>query len=254
MNLQKMPKDAFKLLKKHSPAILTGVGIVGFFTTVVTAVQATPKALKLIEERKKELELEKLSAVETVKTTWKCYIPSAITAAASTACIVGASSTAAKRNAALVTAYTITETAAKEYRNKVVETIGEKKEETIRDSIAKDKIEKNPVSKQEVIRTGNGSTKCYDPWNDRYFESDPETIRSVINDLNYQMLNEQTVTLNDFYYLVGLSGSKTGEIMGWNIDDDGQIQIHFSAQLDDKNEPCLVVDFINPPSASYSLF
>lgn len=42
-------------VKKHSPEILTGIGIAGMITTTVLAVRATPKALILIEEKKDEL-------------------------------------------------------------------------------------------------------------------------------------------------------------------------------------------------------
>ena len=38
-------------LKKYSPQILTGIGITGMIATTVTAVRATPKALRLIDER-----------------------------------------------------------------------------------------------------------------------------------------------------------------------------------------------------------
>ena len=39
-------------MDKHSPEILTGIGITGMITTTVLAVKATPKALELIEESK----------------------------------------------------------------------------------------------------------------------------------------------------------------------------------------------------------
>lgn len=254
MNLSQITKQAVKSLKKHSPAILTGIGIAGLLATTVLAVEATPKALELIEETKKEQGVEKLTVTDTVKTVWKCYIPAATTAAASIACIVGASKVSASRNAALATAYTISETAAREYKEKVIETIGEKKEQEVRDAIAKDQIEKNPVSKSEVIVTGKGTTRCYDPWNSRYFESDAEKIRKAVNDLNYQLIHEEYVTLNDFYYALGLEESKSGEVLGWNINKGGQVQIRFSAQVDDTGTPCLVLDFINPPTYDYSRY
>lgn len=44
-------KAAYNAMKKstikHSPEILTGIGIAGMVTTTVMAVRATPKALKL---------------------------------------------------------------------------------------------------------------------------------------------------------------------------------------------------------------
>ena len=37
---------------KHSPEILTGLGITGMLTSTVLAVTSTPKALRLIENKK----------------------------------------------------------------------------------------------------------------------------------------------------------------------------------------------------------
>ena len=46
-------KAAYNAVKKstikHSPEILTGIGIAGMVTTTVMAVRATPKALRLID-------------------------------------------------------------------------------------------------------------------------------------------------------------------------------------------------------------
>lgn len=254
MKLQSMTRQALRSLKKHSPGILTGIGIVGLLATSVMAVDATPKAMELIREKKEELGVEKLTAAETVKATWKCYIPAAVTAATSVACIVGANSVNAKRQAALATACTLSETAMREYKDKVVETIGEKKEREVMDAIAKDKIEKNPVSKSEVILTNKGDTLCFDPWSSRYFKSDAEKLRKAVNDLNYQLINEGCVTLNDFYYDIGLDETRPGETLGWNINRGGQVQFRFSSQVAEDGTPCLVLEFINPPSYDYSQY
>ena len=71
-------------IKKHSPEILTGIGIAGMITTTVMAVRATPKALILIEERKEEIGVNQLEAVDLIKTTWMCYVPAALTGTLST--------------------------------------------------------------------------------------------------------------------------------------------------------------------------
>ena len=47
-------------------------------------------------------------------------IPAGVTVIAAAACIVGANSVNIKRNAALATAYSLSETALKEYQSKVV--------------------------------------------------------------------------------------------------------------------------------------
>ena len=79
----------------------------------------------------------------------------------------------------------------------MVETIGKKKEQAIRDDIAKDRVTANPV--REVVVTDRGSTLCYDSLSGRYFKSDIETLRKTVNDLNRRMRDEMFISLNDFY-------------------------------------------------------
>ena len=237
-------------LAKHSPAILTALGITGMIGTTVLAVKATPKALDLIENKKEELDKDKLTVVETVKATWKCYAPAAVTCVTSAACLIGASSVHTKRNAALATAYKLSESALIEYRDKVVETIGEKKEQSVRDAIAKDHVEKNPVTNNEVIITDKGYTLCYDELSGRYFYSDIEKIKKAANELNRQMLNDMYVSLNELYYELGLEGTKLGEQMGWNI-DRGLIDLKFSATVSADDRPCIVLDYRIPPMYDY---
>lgn len=237
-------------IKKHSPEILTGIGIAGMITTTVMAVRATPKALILIEERKEEIGAEKLEVVDVVKTTWFCYIPAAITGTLSIACLIGASSVNARRNAALATAYTLSESALKDYQGKVVEMFGEKKNEAVKDAVAKDKVEKNPVVTREVIITEKGNTLCYDAISGRYFKSDIEKIKKAECELNRQMLDDMYVSLNDFYYEIGLDSVKLGDELGWNV-DSGYIDLSFSSQLASDGTPCLVIDYSVAPRYDY---
>ena len=73
-NLTTFVNDARATLSKHRPAILMGIGIAGMVTTVGLAVYATPKAISLIDEKKLEEGLDELTALEIVKTCWKCYV------------------------------------------------------------------------------------------------------------------------------------------------------------------------------------
>ena len=251
MSTNTLFKATKRFVKNHTPEILTGIGTAGMIFTTVLAVKATPKALKLLEEKKKELHKEKLNAVEVVKTTWKCYLPAAGTCLASAACIIGSNSVHMKRHAALAAAYKLSETALTEYRDKVIETVGEKKEKEVREAIAKDKVDRNPVSKSEVIVTDRGTTLCCDAWGERYFYSSRDEITRVINELNRKMNNEGYISLNDLYRELQLWPSPSGDIVGWRA-DWGLIQPSFSTQLaDDHKTPCLVLGFYNPPKYGY---
>ena len=168
--LTKIVKGVRTAAKKHSPEILTGLGIAGMVTTAVMAVRATPKALILIDEAEQEKN-DTLTPVETVKAAWKCYIPSMIVGGISIGCLIGASSVNARRNAALATAYALSESTLKEYQEKVIEEVGERKEREVRDKIDKDKIDQKPVSKSEVIITDAGDVLCFEKLSGRYFKS-----------------------------------------------------------------------------------
>lgn len=266
-NVTNFAKGVRNTLVKHSPGILTGLGIAGMVTSTVMAVKATPKALMLIEEEKKrqneELEreactneiepIEKLKVKDAVKVAWKCYIPAAATAVVSAACLIGANTVNVRRNAALAAAYTLSENALKEYQEKVVETIGEKKEKTVRDAIAKDRVEKNPVENSEVIITGKGDTLCLDLLSGRYFKSDIEKLRKAENELNRRMKYENYISLNELYAEIGLSQTRLGDKLGWNI-DKGYIEMYFSSQLGADGTPCLVLDFDKAPTYDFSTY
>ena len=257
MNKQVLSKFASGMrtsVSKHSPEILMGMGIAGMITTTVLAVKATPKAVLLLEERKNDLEVDKLTPVETVKTTWKCYIPAAISGAASIACLIGSNSVNARRNAALATAYKLSETAFTEYRDSVVDVIGEKKEKSVRDKVSEKQLKENPVTKTEIIMTGKNKTLFFDPLSHRYFYSTIETIKRAENQLNKEIITDpfdSGRSVNDFYEEIGIPTTATGDNLGWNL-RIGLIDVYTSAQKveeegEHEGEPCLVINFFNPP-------
>ena len=253
LSLKNIASDIKTTMVKNAPGILVGVGIVGMAGTTVLAVRATPKAIALIEAKKRELDIDSLTPVETVKTTWKCYIPAAVTGVMSTACLIGASSVSARRNAALATAYNLTRVALNDYKEAVVETIGEKKEQVVRDTVAKNRIEKDPVKTTEVIVTERGTTLCYDAVFGRYFRSDIDTIKRAVNELNRSIVSSMYASLNEFYDEIGLPPIEIGDKLGWNV-DDGQIEEEFSSQLAADGTPCLVISFNVAPNYGYSNF
>lgn len=248
-----------KFTKKRTPEILTGFGIAGMITTTVLAVKATPKAMSLIDDARHMdengmpmAEEQEISKLDVVKVAWKPYIPAAVTCVLSISCLVGASSVNYKRNAALATAYELSRSAMAEYREKVVETIGENKERKVREKVNQEKINNNPVSNQDIIPTDKGSTLCYEPITGRYFRSDIAFIKKCTNELNKMLFTDVYVSLNTFYSMIGLKEADIGESMGWNVNyDDGSFDIDFTSQITDRDELCAVIDYITPPVFDY---
>lgn len=244
-------KTSKGFLKKHSPEILTGIGVTGMITSTVLAVRATPKALYLLDEARCDKKAE-LTPIETIKVAWRPYVPAVLTGMAGLTCIIGASTVSYKRNAALATAYTLSEKALLTYKDKVIETIGEKKEKTIRDKISQDEVDKKPVSNSQVIVTQKGNTLCMDTLSGRYFKSDIETIKKAVNELNREMTYQNYVSLDEFYSKIGLEPIKNGHLLGWNL-DNGLIEIDFGSCLAE-DEPCIVIDFEVPPKYNFDKF
>ena len=252
-NVSKFAKSLRTTITKRSPEILTGIGIAGMLTTTVLAVRATPKAMQLINTERIESNVDELTVIETVKVAWKPYIPAIITGVLSTVCIISASSVNLRRNAAIATAYQISQTALTEYKEKVVETIGEKREQTVKDKVAKKNIDENPVSKNSVIITDKGNTLCYDITIGRYFKSDIEKIKKAVNEVNRRLVYDQYISLNDFYSELGLEHTELGDELGWNL-DDGLLELDFSSQLTDDGTPCVVISYVVAPKYDYSKF
>lgn len=249
-------KNTKCFLGKHSPEILTGIGIAGMVTSTVLAVKATPKALVLLEEARTNEDGtlgDKLTIVETVKVAWKPYIPAIAVGIASISCVIGASRVNYKRNAALATAYALSERTLINYRDKVVETLGEKKEKEVRDKISQDEIDRKPISSSQVIITPKGNTLFMDSITGRYFRSDLDSIKKAVIELNMEISHQNYISLNEFYSNIGLDRISNGDNLGWNI-DNGYVEIDYSTCLADNDEPCIVIDYISQPKYDFDKF
>ena len=235
-----------KFLNKHSPEILTGFGITGMIASTILSISATPKAMKLIDEKKKELKTDNLTTLETIKTVWKPYLPVVGTTVTSAACIIFASRVNYKRNAALATAYSLSERTLLRYRDKVIETIGENKERSIREHIAQDEVLENKRNESQIIIASKGNTLFMDSMSGRDVKSDIDQIKKVVNELNRKLVYENYISLNEFYGEIGLDNVKNGELVGWNI-NSGLIEPSFSTCLTEDDQACVVLDFLVSP-------
>ncbi len=237
-------------LYKHSPEILTGLGIVSMVTSTVLAVKATPKALELIQEEEYRRK-EKLKPKELVVLTWKEYLPAVSFGIGGLICIVSGCRIGTKRGAALATAYAVSERTLRTYKNKIVETIGEKKEKEIREKINQDDVDKNPPIASRVIITQKGNTLIKDEYSGRYFRSDLDSIRKVSNELNREMLHDDYISLNQWYTALGLETIKDGYNIGWNI-DKGLIELDFGTCLCG-DEPCITMEYSRLPEPAFNM-
>lgn len=260
--VQLVAANAGRLIKQNSPALLTAAAVAGVATTVFLSVRATFKAADRIWESEFQavqvadvVELRsrnELTPVEKFKLIAPLYVPAAAVGGVTVMAIIMANTISSRRTAALMSVYTLTETAFREYQDKVIETAGERKEKAIVDAIAQDHIDADPPTKKDMVLIDN-NVLVRDDWSQRYFHSTIEKIRSVQNDLNEALISgDGFVSLNDFYMGLSLAPSVGGELVGWSAEN--KVNISYSTGFagdDQEGVPCLVIGFRAKPMQDY---
>jgi hypothetical protein len=243
MNLGDLGRLIRSGTKEHLPLILSVAAGVGTIATAYLTAKASFEASDVIREHEEENPPSddfKERLIDRTKLVWKLYLPPAASAFSTIACIVGANRVEVKKTIAAQTAFAISQRALSEYRTKVIEEYGERKDQSIRDQIADDKV-KNSAPSSEVIVAGSGTVLCCELFTMRYFMSDAETLRRSQNDINQKLLAHDYASLNDFYYMVGLQPTSVSSQLGWK--SAKQMNLEFSTALTEDNRPCLTFDY-----------
>lgn len=254
MNFNLLLPKVQNLITENAAALLTGTAVVGTITTAVLTGRASFKAAELIFEQEHERITEddfegSLNNTEKIKLVWPLFIPPAASAVTTVAATVFSYHISARKSAALVAAYGISEKAFSEYKEKVTERLGLKKETDIRDELAKDRIAKYPDNEQPIIVTGYGDVLCFDSYSGRYFQSTVDAIKKAENATNYEILHHLGASMSSFYDLIGLPATQYSDEMGWN--SLNPLDISFSTQMSESGQPCIVIDFRSMPVLNY---
>jgi len=253
------------LLKDHSPTILTGVGVTGTVATAYLTGRASFKAAKLIEQEQKKVDLEypdengekivygmaihNLTTMLKVRLVWKLYIPPVGAGITTITCIIAANKISSARIAALGVAAGISERALQEYKEKVMEKLGAKQDEKIRDEIAQDRVNKSKEDPNLVIMS-SGEVLCYDGLTGRYFNSSVEKIKQAENQINFEILRHMYASLSEFYDNIGLTPTTYSDSVGWHS-GTGEVAVLISSVVSPDNRPCIAIDFDKMPSTEY---
>lgn len=251
MDVSKLTKQVGKLISDNAPAILTTLGVMGVVSTAITAGRAGIESSNILRKAQKK-KAEPLTTTEKISLVWPHYVPVVLSAGAAAACIIGAHSVNAKRQAALIGMYTMLETGFQEYKDKTRELTTGPKETKIRDEIAQDRVNRNPASSNEVIITGHGDVLCFDKLSGRYFEADMETLRRAQNDINEILLRHDYASLNDFYRYIGLPPNGIGNEFGWT--SERLLELDYSTVLSEDMRPCISVEFRVQPIRNFHKF
>lgn len=196
-------------LNRNASTILTCVGGVGVVATSIMAVKATPKAVRLLEEAKKE-KGDRLTKTEVVKVAGPIYIPAILTGVATVACIFGANVLNQRKQAAIMSAYALIDSTYKDYRTKVEELYGEGADSNVRKEVAKDKY------LDDDIEAEDGKELFYDQFSCRYFNATMADVIHAEYEINKKISLWGGAFLNEFYELLDIPGVDYGTQLGWS--------------------------------------
>lgn len=241
MNLSKVIVKAQHALHKNSQTILTSFALSGVITTAYFTAKASFQTHRDLDEHFLMFPDDELETRDMIKMVWRNYIPAALSGAATIGCILGAQKVNSRKTAAAQAAFAVSERMFNEYKDKVIEQIGPKKEQDIRDKIAQDKVTNNDPNSKQVFITGNGNVLCCEGYTGRYFHCDMESLRRAENKINSKLNTHDFASLSDFYYLINIPETKTSDDFGW---DSGRLlELEFSSAISPDGRPCLVFNY-----------
>lgn len=235
-------KSGKRLAVKHAPGLLMGMGTVGLGTSVILAIEAGPKAVVLTGDAlmKKEATAQEqivyadnerysvdapvvLTWKEKLASTYKLYIPPVGMAVFSLLCFWAAHGIDIRRQAVVAGLYSTAEATLQEYQKKVVEMLGEKQADEIRQSIGNDRVaqaQQNLPPPPEDYDLGTQKW-CY--IYGRRFPCSYNRIKEVQNNINNQMINEMYASEAELFWALDPTGEwlrpdDRSRMSGWTVD------------------------------------
>lgn len=245
-------------INEHSPAILVGCTVAGVVATAVLTSRATIKARKRYEQevlaRVEDGTDEPVPVVkDVIAMSWRYFVPPVIVGGTTiAACILGYR-IQTKRTAAFAALYSGSLAMLDEYKKASEETVGPKQTAKIEDKVVENRLAAHTPGSTIIEETGHGHTLCYDMYSGRYFWSEMQFIGQSANEFLWRLINENALSFNDWYYELGLSGSKNGDEVGWSVDRVKDLKnfLSFTSKLASDGTPCLVLDYTVEPNGNY---
>lgn len=250
LGAKKYGKEFAGAVHRNSPTLLSAVAIAGVIGSYVILWKTKDKIEEDINIRRSDLRdaredfdddeqlkiEEKRINKEFAKNASLHLLPFAVVSVSTIAAIIGSVTIGNRRFAAVSAAYTLAQNNMEEWKKKAAEIIGTGKIEKIDAATAQDLIEKSfPENEEDIISTGKGDTIFMDSWTGRYFRASIESVKKIVNDLNYRLICEEWINLNDLYYNLGLEACKAGNEFGWNIGYNGQVEIKMIPRIIERN-------------------
>ena len=248
--------------QQHASALYTAVGVTSGLGAVITGIAVTPENTRKIDNEKAERErlgLPEMRTVDVIRMVGLSYLPTIFLFGTSAACFILNTVKAERKIATLAGLYSMSEKNFGEYREKVKEMFGERKERKVRDEVAIDKAKEAARSPALYMLTGDGNYPCLDAWSNTKFRSSQLAVEKARISVLDRLRNEMYISLQEVYDEMRLPVRKNEDgtplidrsDIGWTVDD--QLEFCYSYTPDEMTgEPMMVITFMPPPHADFN--
>lgn len=245
MSLESFAKNAVAVVKDNSPSILAALAVGGIATSTYVAYNTGYYVGRDIGEWEYE-NGEPLSAKKKVETYWKQHIPVFLLAGTTIACVIAGTAINNRRNAILGGTLALSETAFREYRDKVEKVVSKQKREQVDQELAQDKMDK--ASYDGIIVNGE-DILMMEMISGRVFVSTTAKVEKAEIEIGRRMLNEDYVSVNEWYDELGLARTELGDTMGWN--HENPLEVAFVA-VKSGEKPAMGITYRFRPTVSFN--
>lgn len=256
MDVRKAIAKTLLLAESNSAEIALGGAIAGVPITAFLFGRSRLKADDILadleDERCSQEIRDPLTTGEKVGATWKCYILPTLSCGLTIFLMVWSHKIQGRKLVALASAYSLTDTAFREYKGKVEELVGKKKIEEINHSINQDKVKDLTVLDGDILSTNGGDVLCVDGWTGLKFFSNAQKIKEAVNTVNAEMVCDMYEPLNLLYEELGIPETDLGSEQGWNVMVDKAIRVEIDSCLDKEQIPALVMNYYPRPRPMYT--
>lgn len=259
--------NVVKTVKKHSPEILTGLGVVGVITGTVLACKETKNVDPIIDEHKEILEQihsdtdenysEKEKRKDITRTyartgikLIKLYSPSIIVIGGSLGCMIQSNRILNRRNIGLISAYTGLSKMFDEYRQNIVQKFGEEADIEARYSVKARKKKKGETEQiyEASEKTSDDDHSVFFDASSTHWDKSPNvnlmTLHSVEVNMNRKLKTnkDHVIALNEILNALDLPNKPYGRVLGYKyrpgidpLDENGIPQVFKIAMYNVEN-------------------
>lgn len=264
MNLKQTFANLSLTIKKHSPVILQGLGVVGVGATAYFVYKAAPKVEHIIEEAKLDKEaaggqLPPMLKKRVAKQLAYELAPPVATGVATIGCFLWSYNIQAGRITALSGAFTAVSRELQESKDRYLEQYGEEAydkfygptieiERTILDGKGKEKTVKEEALPEGPLNLMSGV------WFDKSIEYNKDDhdynlawVESKISQIELKMFQRGHLLVNEVLDILGIERCRQGALLGWSTNAGLRPQVfHIWDEESQVREPQIFIGWSQP--------